>query len=352
MVAGFRPSPKACDNAAMTVLVSLTAGLFIALMSALATGVVLRLLRRFAVLDHPNLRSSHTRPTPRGGGLAVVPVTAAAWVAIALSVAGADRALLSVAAPAAALAILFWFDDLRGLPIAVRLAAQMLAVAGLLAAFPADAPYFGGLLPPVVDVVAAGCLWLWFVNLYNFMDGIDGMAGTETAAIGGGVWLVALMAGLGQDVAFAGLAVAAAALGFLLWNWAPAKIFLGDVGSVPLGFMLGWLLLEVAARGQPEAALILPLYYLADATITLGRRVIRGERPWQAHRHHFYQLATASGMGHAAVVRHVLAADVMLIGLAALAAVGREAAALAGACLVVGILLMFLASPTGLRPQA
>ena len=94
-----------------------------------------------------------------------------------------------------------------------------------------------------------------------------------------------------------------------MWNWAPARIFLGDVGSVPLGYLLGFLLLEPAARGAWKVALILPLYFLADATITLLRRLVRGERVWQAHREHFYQRAVQRGLGHAAVVRRVIAAD-------------------------------------------
>ena len=105
-----------------------------------------------------------------------------------------------------------------------------------------------------------------------------------------------------------------AAIGFLVWNWSPARIFLGDVGSVPLGYVLGFLLLDLAIRGWWKIALILPLYFLADATITLARRLLRGERVWQAHREHFYQQAVRRGLGHAAVVKRVIAADLMLIG--------------------------------------
>ena len=108
--------------------------------------------------------------------------------------------------------------------------------------------------------------------------------------------------------------IAAAALGFLPWNWAPARIFLGDVGSVPLGFLLGFLLLGVAASGHWKIALILPLYFLADATITLLRRLALGERVWQPHRRHFYQQAVTRGLGHAAVVRRVIGANLLLIG--------------------------------------
>src|SRR6202011_3993706 len=122
--------------------------------------------------------------------------------------------------------------------------------------------------------------------------------------------------GIGQNPGLAALAAAivATAAGFLVWNWAPARIFLGDVGSVPLGYLLGFLLLDAAARGHWKLALILPLYFLADATITLLRRLLRGERVWQAHREHFYQQAVRDGLDHGAVVKRVIVADLLLIG--------------------------------------
>jgi UDP-N-acetylmuramyl pentapeptide phosphotransferase/UDP-N-acetylglucosamine-1-phosphate transferase len=136
--------------------------------------------------------------------------------------------------------------------------------------------------------------------------------------------------------------VAGAAFGFLPWNWQPARIFLGDVGSVPLGYALGWLLLSLAAAGAWAAALILPLYYLADATLTLMRRLARGERVWQAHREHFYQRATQAGRSHAAVVSLVALADAVLIALA-LGSARWPWAMLAAAVAAVALLLAVLA---------
>jgi UDP-N-acetylmuramyl pentapeptide phosphotransferase/UDP-N-acetylglucosamine-1-phosphate transferase len=139
---------------------------------------------------------------------------------------------------------------------------------------------------------------------------------------------------------------AAPAAGFLVWNWHPARLFLGDVGSVPLGFALGWLLLHAAIAGYWAAALILPLYYLADATITLGRRALRGAKIWQAHREHFYQRAVARGRGHDAVVGAIAVGNVVLIG-CALIAEGTDGAikllAIAAAALAVALLLAHLA---------
>ena len=130
-----------------------------------------------------------------------------------------------------------------------------------------------------------------------------------------------------------------------MWNWAPARIFLGDVGSVPLGYLLGFLLLFVAARGHWRIALILPLYFLADATITLLRRLARGELVWRPHRQHFYQRAVQRGLGHAAVVRRVIAADIVLIFCGWAAENGAGIAALVLAAGAVLVLLISLAGP-------
>ena len=326
---------------------------FVAFVAVLAasfggTRAVLGVLRRRAILDLPNERSSHQTPTPRGGGLAVVTVIVVAWGIVGLSAPAPALEILVVCGSAVGLAAISWIDDLGGLPVRWRLIGQILAVAVALAWMPVRGPYFGGLLPAALDPIAAAVVWIWFINLFNFMDGIDGIAGTEAACIGAGVALTAFAASLGEPIILYGLTAAAAALGFLWWNWQPARIFMGDVGSVPLGFLFGWLLLVLAAEGLWAVALILPLYYLADTTITLGRRARRGEAIWRAHREHFYQVAVRRGLGHATVVGVVLFANLFLIALAGLAAWGRPWHALAGACVVVAALLFYL----GTRPGA
>ena len=312
------------------------------LLSLLGTRALIPLLRR-RVLDRPNERSSHTTPTPRGGGIALVGAVLIVWLGLTAT-GHLPPALPIIAAAGLGLAAVSWLDDLRGLSPAVRLAAQLAAVAIGMAALPRGA-MFQGWLPPVLDGAAAALLWVWFVNLFNFMDGIDGLAGSEAAAIAIGLILIVPTPQTGMLAA----AVAAASFGFLVWNWAPARIFLGDVGSVPLGYLLGFLLLGAAARGAWLPALILPLYFLADATITLLRRLARGERVWQAHREHFYQRAVQRGLGHAAVVQRVVAADLLLVGCGWAAENGWGAAALAVAVLVVAVLIAALAGRA--RPQ-
>jgi UDP-N-acetylmuramyl pentapeptide phosphotransferase/UDP-N-acetylglucosamine-1-phosphate transferase len=286
------------------------------LASRAATGIVLKAMRGRHILDRPSPRSSHAVPTPIGGGLAVSGVVLAAWVLIALAHADPPAAAWVMPAAALGLAALSWLDDLRGLAVPIRLGAQFLAVAAGLAVFPGIGQVFQGVLPGWLDVAATAVIWVWFVNLFNFMDGIDGISGVETACIGLGLAAVALIVPLGGAFAFYGATLAAAALGFLAWNWHPARIFLGDVGSVPLGFLAGWLLLAAAAAGYWAAALILPLYYLADATLTLLWRALKRERVWQAHKQHFYQRAHQGGLRHDEVVLRIMATNLVLVPLA------------------------------------
>jgi len=315
----------------------------------LGTGALIPLLRRRAVLDCPNERSLHLIPTPRGGGIVVV-------AAILFACLGLSQLVLTptisqpILVGAALLAAVSWIDDVRSLPAAVRLAVQLVAIGlALRAGLPAGL-VLQGWLPPALDGIATALFWLWFINLFNFMDGIDGLAGSEAAAIGLGLMLFAGI-GIGSDpeLLLLGATVAAAAIGFLIWNWAPARIFLGDVGSVPLGYLLGFLLLDQAAHGHWEIALILPLYFLADATITLLRRLVRGERVWEAHREHFYQHAVQRGHGHAAVVQRVIAADIVLIGCGWIGENGWPILGLVGAGAAVLLLLGWMSTAPARR---
>lgn len=280
-------------------------------LTGLAVRLVLGYLRHRQILDHPNERSSHTRPTPRGGGLAVTPVILLGWLLL-----GATGLMLSgqwvVMGGALALLILSWRDDRVSLPARTRLLVHLAAVAAGLYALPARELIFQGWLPLWADRTLAALLWIWFLNLYNFMDGIDGITGIETLCIAGGLWWMS--ASQPQAAVLAG-----ASVGFLMWNWHPAKIFLGDSGSVPLGYLLGWLLLRMAGDGLWAPALILPAYYLADATITITKRALRREKIWQAHRQHFYQRAVQGGSSHARVSVMILLADLALVEAAHLA---------------------------------
>jgi UDP-N-acetylmuramyl pentapeptide phosphotransferase/UDP-N-acetylglucosamine-1-phosphate transferase len=309
----------------------------------LATGALIPILRRRDVLDRPNARSSHLAPTPRGGGIAVTGAVLLAWIVLGKT--GLVGSIVSSAALGAViLAVVSWIDDLRGLSPGVRLLAQAVAVLIGVLALPQARNGFEAWLGPALYDAAVGLVWIWWINLFNFMDGIDGLAAGEAAAIGAGLLLFALI-GEGADPQMALLAagITGAAIGFLLWNWSPAQIFLGDVGSVPLGYLSGFLLLDLANRGRWKIALILPLYFIADATITLLRRLARGERVWEPHRQHLYQRAVRSGLGHAAVVERVIAADLLLILCGWAAENGWGSISLGAAIVVVAVLMAVLA---------
>jgi UDP-N-acetylmuramyl pentapeptide phosphotransferase/UDP-N-acetylglucosamine-1-phosphate transferase len=327
----------------IVLLLELTAAC--AIVTAGATGLVLLWLRHRQILDLPNARSSHERPTPRGGGLAVIPVILVCWTVSALY----GLVPLETLAPAAgggALAALSWRDDRGGLPVLIRLAGQVGAVALCLFFLPGAGHVFQGLLAPPLDIAATVLIWVWFVNLFNFMDGIDGISAAETMAVGGGIALIGGAAAASEPgTIWLGLSIAAASLGFLFWNWQPARLFLGDVGSIPLGFLLGWLLLVLAGTGAWAPALILPLYYLADATLTLLYRLLRFRRIWQAHREHFYQRAVQRGASHGAVVLRIAAANAALILLAWLGVIWPFVAVALAVMVVVFLLGWLLRRP-------
>jgi len=309
-----------------------------ALVSLAATGLILRQLKIRGIVDNPNERSSHDTPTPRGGGLAVIVVLLTAWV---LSLGDDIAAYQWLIVATIFIGFVSWLDDLRGLSPALRLISQFIVVVMVFWLMPSSALYFHGLVPFWLDNLIAMLLWVWFINLFNFMDGIDGISAVESTSIGLGVFLLMIIGSAEMVHGFLGLSIAAAALGFLWWNWQPAKIFLGDVGSVPLGFLIGWLLLEILASPVWPTALILPLYYLADTTITLLRRALKGEKVWQAHRSHYYQQSIQRGLSHAKVASIIGLVNVLLIGLAILS-VNQPLSAIGGAIIVVAGLLVFM----------
>lgn len=247
--------------------------------------------------DLPNERSLHRAPIPRLGGLGVVlAILAAAWCA------GAE--FHGLAWLAGGLALVSLADDLRGLPAWLRLCAHLAAAAA----------WVFTVLPAPTFWLGAGLVLLlaWSINLYNFMDGANGLAG-GMALIGFGSLAAAAWLGGDARLALFCLAVAAAALGFLVFNFDPARIFLGDCGSIPLGFLAGALGLWGWARGAWDgiAPLLAFLPFLADASLTLARRALRGERVWHAHREHYYQRLVRMGWSHR---RLALAAYGLMLG--------------------------------------
>ncbi|MEX3900111.1 glycosyltransferase family 4 protein [Paraburkholderia sp. BR10954] len=266
----------------MLVAITAAIGCAVMLWFLLTTGLAWRL-----ATDIPNERSLHVRPTPRVGGWGVVPVVVLAILLTASS-------LWMIACAVVFLAAMSQIDDRRGLPAHVRFAGHLAAVAVLVALYPADVPWW--------MLTSLALLMLWLVNLYNFMDGADGLAGGMALFGFGGYAVAALVTGHPvPQLGFASAAVAGAAAGFLLFNFHPARIFLGDAGSIPLGFLAGalgyWGWREGAWPIWFPAMVFAP--FIGDASVTLMRRLGRGEKFWQAHREHYYQRMVRSGMGHA-----------------------------------------------------
>lgn len=283
-----------------------------ALISALVTWTSRPLLQRYT-LARPNARSSHRIPTPQGAGIAVIAAT--------LIVASAWSAWANVAIPPAlvaatvVMALVGFADDIVSLPVLVRLVLQAAAVGAVVF----TAPETARIVPAVPLALERGLVLLagvWFVNLVNFMDGLDLMTVAEVVPITAALLLLGSLGDLSWPAALVATALCGAMLGFAPFNKPVARVFLGDVGSLPIGLLLGWCLLELAWRGQPAAALLLPAYYLADSTITLFRRIIRREPFWSAHRTHFYQRATDIGLTVPQVVGRVFALNLLLAVLA------------------------------------
>lgn len=297
-------------------------------------GLYLRHMNARGRLDIPNERSMHKQPVPSGAGGIAVAIALGGW---ALAMPQLNAMLVTVCACALLLAVLGWLDDMRNLPAWLRLGAQMLAIVACLLQLPAEARALPP-LPLVAERVLEAIAWGWFVNLFNFMDGIDGLAGSEAAAVGLGYVAIA---GLTAYMAPLGLLLAATMLGYLAWNWAPSRVMMGDAGSIPLGFLLGWMMIDLSVSGHLIAALILPLYFCVDATYTLLSRMLRGKLPTEAHREHFYQRAARGCGSHATVVAGVIGANLGFIFMALLS-LRHPLAAVAGAGLIASALFFWL----------
>ena len=271
------------------------------------------------MLDIPNVRSSHTVPTPRGGGLAIVIVLMLSGILSLFLPQAPIQSLLCLLLATLAFAVVGWQDDKHDLPASIRFLIQLLIAAISSAWLLWDMAGFSFTIAAIAILLLC-VLWIvWMANLYNFMDGIDGISAVETIILGAATSYWFAMSGV-ISIAIICIAVAGAALGFLRWNWSPAKIFMGDVGSLALGAFFAIIaVIGTAGHGLPFVAfLILYAVYLADSGITLLRRMIKREKWWQAHRSHFYQRAVQSGFSHAQVSLAVMMMNIILAVLASL----------------------------------
>ena len=315
----------------------------------LSAGLILVLRATFTryAMARPNARSSHAAPTPQGGGIAVVAATLiGAWLGATLTSTGLSTIeWLALSVATILLALTGAIDDIRGLGPGPRLLIQVVAVGLVIASLPADF----AVVPQLAQPFERALLLLggvWFVNLVNFMDGIDWITVAEVVPVTAGVVLLGFADGVPPSAIVVAIALLGASIGFAPFNRPVARLFLGDVGSLPIGLLLGWLMLMLAGRNNLAAAILLPLYYLADATITLARRLVRREVVWEAHRTHFYQRATDGGFSVEEIVVRVFVINLALAGLALITAIEPDprvdlATIALGGSLVAWLLLTF-----------
>ncbi len=291
---------------AVTIIASFAA-------AAAATWLVRGWLERRRVLDAPGARSLHRNATVTGGGVAVAVVLVVLWLLLLPLEDGPGAALLI---PVVALTLVGLLDDIHNIAWLQKLALQVLVAAAIIVV---AGPFtrldlFGLSIDAAWMNILFSLLWIvGMVNIYNFMDGIDGLAGGYGAVCACvlGVWFVLLGA---DGLALFMYGLMAACLGFLVWNWSPARIFLGDAGSM----MLGGTLAAVGIIGQREydvpvgALVLLFSVFIGDTAFTLARRALRGAPVWQAHREHLYQRAVQTGLSHASVAGKVLLISVII----------------------------------------
>jgi Fuc2NAc and GlcNAc transferase len=294
-------------------------------------------------MDHPSHRGSHDRPTPTLGGLAIVMVFfLTTWVVVG-SLSPVAEVLPALSVGALLVAVIGWVDDLRPLPIAPRLGVHFAAIALVLWACGGLHTISVGLLvfelPPWAQVLVLIAM-VWFVNLFNFMDGVDGIAASEAVFVAGCAAIFCWSDGQ-RDLAVIWGALGGAAAGFLVWNWAPARLFMGDIGSGFLGFVVASLLVISINSGAISLATALALVsvFVVDATWTLVRRFFRGERWYSGHRTHAYQRLARRWGSHARVAAAVTALNVLVVAPTAWVIESQPSLAAASLSLLITLLV-------------
>jgi Fuc2NAc and GlcNAc transferase len=303
------------------------------------TGLTRKYALRKELLDIPNQRSSHSVPTPRGGGVSIVIIIVLTSMLAAWRYPDQAGPLLLLSTTSFFYAMLGWLDDHVDLSSLSRFLVQILIAVAAVSWLLMTEGRSSTVNIPVEMLAVAAVLWVvWMANLYNFMDGIDGIAAIQALVLSAvaAAWFGVQGA---TGIMILTLSVAGASVGFLGWNWSPARIFMGDVGSVALGAFFAALALVGSSLYDIPMTAFIVLYgvFLADATLTLIKRMLRREKWWQAHRSHYYQRAVQSGWSHAQVSLAVLQLNVVLAALATalIAGILSEAVTVLLACVIL-----------------
>lgn len=272
-------------------------------LSALLSAFLIKILKRYSVLAIPNVRSNHKVAIPTGGGLAIV-ITIMAFSFVYYFISGDIKAIYFISSVLIVAAVSFR-DDVKDLPIMPRVICQFIAIILMIKSFDVELK--------LASVLILSFGTFLFINFYNFMDGIDGSATCEAIHIAGtSLIIAALTKVIPSEVILICAILCGACLGFLIFNWHPAKIIMGDVGSISLGIICCWILINLALKGYTTAAFIMPLYFVADSSITILRRLFRGEKIWLPHSEHFFQQAVRRGKTHSQVVKKIIVSNLLL----------------------------------------
>lgn len=326
----------------MTLYVLLGFLVIILILSILVTGFVRRYSLQHSLIDFPNERSSHSRPTPRGGGLSIT-ISVLITVILLYVLQSVDfKYMLALAGGGLFVSTIGWLDDHKNLSASWKVISYLIASAwgiywlgGLetikLGNINLSLPFFGSLL------AVFGLTWL--TNLYNFMDGTDALAAVQAICTGIFTGILFLKSGH-QELTVICFVIATASCGFLFWNWPPAKIFMGDVGSCLIGFSFG-LLAIIGEKSDTLPVLvwfILLSVFICDATLTLLMRILRGEKWYSAHRIHAYQRLVQMGVSHENLAMGVLGINVMILWPTAYIAYSWEKLS----CVIASIVLLLM----------
>lgn len=283
-------------------------------------------LNKKNILDVPQKRSNHRRPTPKGAGLIIIPTIIVSIVFfIKLDLIKSDPWLIL-----SLLTIVFFItsiiDDILNLPSSPRLLIHSLCVLIAITSLENDIVDFVsgynsqlklGINNESLTLIFKCFLflyWLWLVNLFNFMDGMDGITASQTFTFSAGIVLLSIYGSLPSQYSYIGLIIFSSFVGFLFWNMPPAKIFLGDSGSIPLGFLISSIIIINLINQQNFVpSIILILYYFLDSTLTLIIRIIKRKNVFEAHSEHFYQKKIRSGNNHLKVLKKINIVNISLL---------------------------------------
>ncbi len=296
----------------MTPIVYICLYLFFAIFAWAITGLVRRYAVNRLILDYPNQRSLHNVPVPRGGGLSIALSQFLVLTILSYYTLLPYNIMLAMGGGGLIVVAIAWLDDVRGIAILWRMFFYL--IAAIWSCF----CVMGFLGQSVPFLVMHYLFWIlaitWTINLYNFMDGSDGLAAIQAIFAAGIAGILLLNAGQ-SSLGFIMLTLAAASSGFIVWNWPPARIFMGDIGSCFIGFIFGLAGLITYANNSlsPSVWLILLAIFIVDSTLTLFKRIFRQERWYMAHKSHAYQLVIQSGISHKQLVLSILVVYLLVL---------------------------------------